>query len=89
VWQWSAGDPIELLVGSQGGAVEAHRLGGDVEGGDEPQVVVAAGAWQSARPIGGWGLAGCIVAPAFSFEGFELAPPDWEPGLASAATTSG
>jgi hypothetical protein len=34
----------------------------------------------SARPLGAWSLVGCIVAPAFSFDGFELAPPDWEPG---------
>jgi len=25
-------------------------------------------------------LVGCTVAPAFRFEGFELAPPDWAPG---------
>jgi predicted cupin superfamily sugar epimerase len=24
-------------------------------------------------------LCGCTVAPAFSFAGFEMAPPDWEP----------
>jgi hypothetical protein len=41
--------------------------------------VVAAGAWQSARPLGAWALVGCIVTPAFEFAGFELAPPDWEP----------
>jgi predicted cupin superfamily sugar epimerase len=35
--------------------------------------------WQSARSLGRWTLCSCIVAPAFSFEGFELAPPDWQP----------
>jgi len=39
-----------------------------------------AGAWQAARPLGTWCLVGCIVAPAFRFEGFELAPDGWEPG---------
>ena len=80
IWQWSAGEPIELRVaGPNARVVDVHRLGGDVAGGETPQVVVPAGAWQSAQPLGGWGLVGCIVAPAFTFDGFELAPPDWEP----------
>jgi uncharacterized protein len=40
---------------------------------------VPAGFWQAARPLGEWTLAGCTVAPGFQFEGFELAPPNWEP----------
>lgn len=79
VWQYSAGDPLELSVWDGEGGVARHRLGGDVPAGDEPQVVVPARAWQAARPLGAWTLVGCIVAPAFRFEGFELAPPDWEP----------
>jgi len=80
IWQWSAGGPLELRIASPDGAVETHRLGGDVAAGDEPQVVVPSGTWQSARPLGAWSLAGCIVAPAFTFDGFELAPAGWEPG---------
>ena len=38
-----------------------------------------AGAWQSARPLGAWALVGCIVTPAFEYDGFELAAADWEP----------
>ncbi len=79
IWQWSAGEPIELRVLRSDGTVETHRLGGDVPAGDEPQAVVPGGAWQSALPLGAWGLVGCIVAPAFTFDGFELAPPGWEP----------
>ncbi len=26
-----------------------------------------------------WSLVGCVVAPAFEFAGFELAPPGWAP----------
>lgn len=81
VWQHSAGEALELrITDGPGGPVHVHRLGGDVLAGDEPQVVVPAGAWQAARPLGAWGLVGCIVAPGFTYEGFELAPPDWEPG---------
>ncbi|MBA3475914.1 MAG: cupin domain-containing protein [Actinobacteria bacterium] len=80
VWQWSGGGPLELRIVAPDGQVAVHRLGGDVTSGNALQVVVPAGAWQSARPLGAWGLVGCIVAPAFSFEGFELAPDGWEPG---------
>jgi len=82
IWQFTAGDPLELRIAdpSRPPVIETHRLGGDVTAGDEPQVVVPAGAWQSARPLGRWALVGCIVAPAFEFEGFELAPEGWEPG---------
>jgi uncharacterized protein len=80
IWQFSAGDPLEVRVAAAGSPILRHRLGGDVTAGDESQVVVPAGAWQAARPLGEWTLVGCIVAPAFSFHGFELAPDGWEPG---------
>jgi predicted cupin superfamily sugar epimerase len=81
LWQYSAGDALELLIapGQAGAGIERHRLGADVTAGDEVQVVVPAGAWQAARPLGAWTLVGCVVAPAFSFDGFELAPEGWEP----------
>jgi predicted cupin superfamily sugar epimerase len=79
VWQFAAGEPLELSVWDGTGAVERHRLGGDVVAGEQLQVVVPAGAWQATRPLGAWTLVGCIVAPAFEFEGFELAPDGWEP----------
>jgi uncharacterized protein len=83
IWQFSAGDPLELRIAmadTEGSSpVEAHRLGADVLAGEAPQVVVPAGAWQAARPLGEWSLVGCIVSPAFRFDGFELAPPGWEP----------
>ena len=80
IWQWSAGGPLVLRTWAPGQAsVAVHRLGGAVTAGERPQVVVAAGAWQAAEPLAAWGLVGCVVAPAFDFAGFELAPPDWSP----------
>jgi predicted cupin superfamily sugar epimerase len=70
---------LYLLATDGTGAVERHHLGADLVAGEEPQVVVPANAWQAARPLGAWTLVGCIVAPAFEFDGFELAPPDWAP----------
>ena len=80
IWHFYGGDPLELAVSPDGRDVARHVLGTDLAGGQIPQAVVPAGAWQSARPLGGWALAGCTVAPAFEFSGFELAPPDWQPG---------
>ena len=80
VWQWSGGDPLDLRIWSPSdAAVTTVRLGGDVLAGERPQAVVPKGGWQAATPLGDWTLVGCIVAPAFSFDGFELAPPGWEP----------
>lgn len=81
LWQYSAGGALELLIATDrpGAGIERHLLGPDVAAGDEVQVVVPAGAWQAARPLGEWTLVGCVVAPAFTFDGFELAPNGWEP----------
>ncbi len=80
IWQFAAGDPLELRIRADGDATTTTiRLGGDVAAGDVPQAVVPVGAWQAARPLGTWTLVGCFVAPAFEFGGFELAMPDWDP----------
>jgi predicted cupin superfamily sugar epimerase len=81
IWQYSAGDPLELRIwAGDGNAVATHRLGdGTTDDSGVPQVVVPTGAWQAARPLGAWTLVGCIVSPAFEFAGFELAPDGWEP----------
>lgn len=79
IWHHYAGAPLELAIAARPGGVIRHRLGDAIETGERPQVPVPAGAWQSARSLGRWTLVGCTVAPAFSFEGFELAPAGWEP----------
>ena len=83
IWQYSAGDALELRIwAGDGSAVVTHHLGAGLTDAETPQVVVPAGAWQSARPLGAWTLVGCIVSPAFEFAGFELAPDGWEPPVA-------
>jgi len=84
VWHFYAGDPLILSIADGEAAEEPirHVLGADLEAGQRPQVIVPAGAWQAARVRGAWTLVGCTVSPAFRFEGFELAPPGWEPGPA-------
>jgi hypothetical protein len=80
VWHWYAGAPLALTISPDGRLSEQWVLGSDLAGGQRPQAVVPAGAWQSAESLGTWTLVGCTVAPAFRFEGFEMAPPDWQPG---------
>lgn len=80
VWHHYAGAPIDLTLSLDGRSVEALRLGSDLAAGERPQAVVPAGAWQTARAVGGWTLVGCTVAPGFEFAAFEMAPAGWAPG---------
>jgi uncharacterized protein len=79
VWHFYAGEPLRLSVQAGDRPTGTVTLGADVLGGQQPQAVVPAGAWQSAESTGAWTLAGCTVSPGFRFEGFELAPPGWSP----------
>jgi predicted cupin superfamily sugar epimerase len=79
-WHWYAGSPLALSLSPDGRQTKALRLGPDLAGGERPQILVPAGAWQSAESLGAWTLAGCTVSPGFVFEHFELAPSGWRPG---------
>ncbi len=72
LWLWHAGSPLTLRIGGT-----QMRLGSDIGGGEQVQAMVPAGVWQSAEADTGWALVSCVVTPGFSFEGFELAPPNW------------
>jgi predicted cupin superfamily sugar epimerase len=74
IWLWQAGAPLVLEIDDK-----TIRLGPDLAGGERLQEVVPAGVWQAARPLGAWSLVACVVAPAFEFEGFEIAPAGWSP----------
>ncbi len=80
IWHFHLGAPLALSLSGDGKLVETNRLGPDIAKGERPQVTVPAGCWQAAESLGSWTLVGCAVAPAFSFAGFELAPPRWQPG---------
>jgi predicted cupin superfamily sugar epimerase len=80
IWQYAAGEPLELRIWAESDrAITTVQLGDTGRDAGVPQAVVPAGAWQAARPLGAWTLVGCIVTPAFEFAGFELAPEGWEP----------
>jgi uncharacterized protein len=76
LWLWHAGAALRLEIAPR--RVALH-LGADLSAGQTLQGIVPAGMWQRARSIGAWTLVSCIVAPAFDFAGFTLAPPGWTP----------
>ena len=80
VWHYYAGAPLALHASVDGRTVTRHVLGPDLTKGERPQVVIRADEWQSAESLGDFTLVGCTVAPGFSFDAFEMAPPDWQPG---------
>ncbi len=79
IWVWLAGAPLILEVHGLEGKPNAIRLGSDAGNGETFQGIAPAHAWQAASSLGAWTLVSCIVAPAFQFEGFELAPSGWSP----------
>ena len=79
IWHFAAGDPLALTLSTDGHEVETRCLGPDLSKGQNAHVVLPPDCWQTAKTLGHWTLVSCIVAPAFSFSGFELAPKDWRP----------
>jgi predicted cupin superfamily sugar epimerase len=81
LWLHQGGDDLLLEIAGAGdtpdeGHIEAHRVGWH-----EParlQCVVDPNCWQRAAPLPGphgYALVGCVVAPGFSFDDFELVRP--------------
>ncbi|KQO43121.1 cupin domain-containing protein [Methylobacterium sp. Leaf85] len=79
IWFWHAGAPMVITTSPNGHDATATYLGPDLAHGQQPQIVVPAGHWQTATSLGSWTLVSCTVSPAFRFEGFEMAPPGWRP----------
>ncbi len=80
IWIWQAGAPLLLGLCHGDGSRETASLGPNAANGECFQAIVPHGVWQEASGTGAWSLVTCIVAPAFQFEGFELAPAAWSPG---------
>jgi uncharacterized protein len=79
VWHYYAGDALTLQIANDGCVPHLVKLGPDLAGGERPQAIVPASAWQCAETTGDWTLVGCTVAPGFEFATFELAPNGWKP----------
>ncbi|MHB1592868.1 MAG: cupin domain-containing protein [Streptosporangiaceae bacterium] len=79
LWLWHSGGPLTLLLGGDGdrpaGESRAVTLGPDLARGQNPQILVPAGTWQSAFPAGSAEvLVTCVVAPGFDFADFTTLP---------------
>ena len=73
IWHFYAGDPIELLLLHDDGAVSQPVLGADILAGQQPQLVVPAGCWTGGRLAPGGTLAvfGTTMAPGFQSSSYE------------------
>ncbi|MFN3954637.1 MAG: cupin domain-containing protein [Pararhodobacter sp.] len=83
IWLFNAGAPLALSVAATAaGPAKEWRLSASLDpnsgAGDHPQVIVPARHWQAARSLGAWSLVSCMVSPAFRFEHFELAAPEFD-----------
>ena len=70
IWYYHAGEPLNLYVIDAVGNLVVHNLSPD----GEMQVVIHPEQWFAAEipSKAGFCMVGCAVAPAFSFENFEL-----------------
>ena len=73
LWLYHCGSPVTLEFGPEQAGATSCALGSDIEAGQHPQVLVPAGHWQRARPVGTEpSLGSCIVVPGFDFADFRL-----------------
>ena len=79
LWIWQAGAQLVLTTSPDGHDADARHLGPDLGMRQSLQLLVPRGHWQTAVSLGRWTLVSCVVAPAFRFDGFEMAPPGWRP----------
>jgi predicted cupin superfamily sugar epimerase len=84
IWHFHAGAPLALTIHDHRGKAGKHVLGIDLKKGQQPQIVVPARAWQSARTQGAYTLVSCTVAPGFEFAGFEISAADRSSAKATA-----
>ncbi len=78
VFHFYAGDPVEMIQIDESGELSRIAMGSDFMHGQQLQVVVPGGVWQSLRlkEGGQWALLGTTVAPGFEFADFEVAKRD-------------
>ncbi|WP_069998923.1 cupin domain-containing protein [Cellulosilyticum sp. I15G10I2] len=73
LWYYHAGSALTIYMIDARGELIEQQLGLDIAKGEMPQVLVPRGSiFGSAQNEEGFSLVGCMVAPGFTFEGFEL-----------------
>ena len=73
MWYHHDGEALTIYMINEEGKLITKQLGNNIENGEEPQVLVPKGyIFGSAMNRDGYALVGCMVAPAFTYEEFEL-----------------
>lgn len=73
LWYYHAGNALTVYTIDADGVLTAHKLGLNAAEGELPQVLVPAGViFGSAMENEGFSLVGCLCAPCFRYEEFEL-----------------
>ncbi len=78
IFHFYLGDPVTIFLLSAEGEAKTVTLGSDIAAGQQVQLVVPRGVWQGAmlKAGGQFALMGTTVAPAFTFDDFELGHRD-------------
>jgi predicted cupin superfamily sugar epimerase len=66
IWAHHTGAPMQMLLIDPEGVISEPVLGTDLANGERPQIVVPAGTWQAAEPMGPWSLVTTVVAPPYA-----------------------
>lgn len=75
MWHFYDGVTLHIYEIKPDGSLHVHKLGRDLEQGEQLQLVIPAGSWFAScvEETDGFALVGCTVAPGFDFADFELA----------------
>ncbi|WP_144510711.1 cupin domain-containing protein [Bacillus sp. FJAT-22090] len=74
LWYFHGGSSLVVSVIDEAGNFTEHKLGLNIENGEIPQVLVPKNSIFGSSVVenGSFSLVGCMVAPGFDFEDFEL-----------------
>ena len=73
LWYYHDGEALTIYMITPEGELITKKLGKNIEKGEAPQVLVEKGCiFGSAMNNDGYALVGCMVAPAFQYDEFEL-----------------
>lgn len=75
MWHFYDGSTLCIYEIDTTGTLTVHKLGRNIQQGEQLQVVITAGNWFAAcvEAPEGFALVGCTVSPGFDFADFELA----------------
>lgn len=75
IYHFYGGSPLSVHIINKEGNYTKHKLGIDVQNGEQPQLVISAEYWfaSNVEAENSYTLIGCTVAPGFHIDDFELA----------------